>query len=36
MHVSVPMCTDSYRHARDWEVAAPGNAAPVRQFKLMN
>ena len=36
MYVSVPICLDNYRHAPGWEVAAPGNAAPVRQFKLMN
>ena len=36
MYVSVPMCMNSHRHAPGWEAAAPGNAVPVRQFKLMN
>ena len=35
MYVSVPMPTDSHRHAPGWE-AAPGDAVPVRQFKLIN
>ena len=36
MHVSVPMCTDSHRHATGWEAAGAGDAAPVCQFELMN
>ena len=36
MHVSVAMCMGSHRHDPGWEAAAPGNAAPVCQFKLMN